>query len=269
MLRRMLDLLRIEVMLWSARIPISWKIRFALTRLSSLPLRGEVYWLGGKFSSDNRLGLLLLPGYLREVSTLLNSLALEPHHRLNVLDVGANAGQFAVTVLALDPAAQIISVEPNPVVEPHLRRNLERFAPRARVVNRAIGPERKQSQLFYVPGKSAQGSLVQSNASLGLLSDQEPIAVSIDEAPMTQGELAEIAPWGSELDLLKLDVEGYEATALLGLATCEPTHVWMEVIGTRVGGLSIDAAIRLLDETWNVRTRVVAHDGDNVLFSLD
>lgn len=113
-------------LLWltSREITLRTRLRFTASCLLDLPFGRGVRYFGGRFRSDNNLGLLLLPTYVEEMIAIRNALR---SHGLNVstpwvLDLGANVGQFAVTAVAM-LNAQVISFEPNPHLARYLTSN--------------------------------------------------------------------------------------------------------------------------------------------------
>jgi FkbM family methyltransferase len=273
MLARLRILMQMESALW--RTPdVSLKVRFlyAVSRFTTLPLNGYVWWFGTRLYSDSRLGLLLMPGYLQECREVLRSISplVAPRNvPLTVLDVGANVGQFASTLLALDSSAQVLSVEPNPVVNPILRQNLKAFASRSFILTRAVGPEVKQSDFFFVVGKSAQGSMYEENAVKNLVGEPTAQRVPIEEGPIRSEQLVQIGWSPSQIvDLVKLDVEGYEMTALAGLSNIDFHFLWVEVIPDRHGGVIVDDFIEAVQSSTSRTATIVAGHGDNVLLEL-
>jgi FkbM family methyltransferase len=273
MLARLRVLIQMESALWrTPDVSFAARFNYALSRITTLPLNGYVWWFGRRLYSDSRLGLLLMPGYLQECRAVLGSvspLAASRNGPLTVLDIGANVGQFASTLLALDASAQVLSVEPNPVVLPILRKNLTAFTGRSFILTRAVGPEVKQSDFFFVVGKSAQGSMYAENAVKNLVGDPTAQRVPVEEGPITSEQLAQIGWRPSQIvDLVKLDVEGYEMTALAGLSALDFHYLWVEVIPDRHGGVSVDEFIETLQSATSRTATIVAGHGDNLLFEL-
>ena len=273
MLARLRVLMQMESALWrTPDVPFKVRLLYAVSRFTTLPLNGYVWWFGTRLYSDSRLGLLLMPGYLQECRAVLRSISplVAPRDGpLTVLDVGANVGQFASTLLALDSSAQVLSVEPNPVVLPILRQNLKAFAGRSFILTRAVGPEVKQSDFFFVVGKSAQGSMYAENAVKNLVGEPTAQRVPIEEGPITSEQLVQIGWSPSQIvDLVKLDVEGYEMTALAGLSNIALHFLWVEVIPDRHGGVSVDDFIEAVQSSTSRTATIVAGHGDNVLLEL-
>lgn len=261
---RLKSLIEMEAYLWAARIPMSWKCSFALSRFA-IPFCGRVRWLGGWFVSDNKLGLLLLPSYLREVKLLQASLLVDGAKPENVLDVGANVGQFAYTYLALAPTSRIVSVEPQPEIAEILRSNLAIFKHRSIVLERAVGPLHGAINMFVVDGKSSQASVYENNAGLGLLGSSLARSFTVVQAPLTVSDIDMLIPSGV-CGLIKIDVEGYEREVLEGLELPCPDAVWLEVVGSRAGGLDSSTCINLISEKWNRRTNSRMSMNGNQLF---
>lgn len=87
-----------------------------------------------------------LPFYQRRDPTydlyaidLLAALAAGPKH-VTVIDVGANVGDTAATILASHPETSVISVEGSDAFVGYLRRNLAPHSDRARVIEGFVGP---------------------------------------------------------------------------------------------------------------------------------
>jgi FkbM family methyltransferase len=133
-----------------------------------------------------------------------------------VVDIGANRGQFALCVRRLYPQSRIISFEPLHRPAATFRRTFSRD-PRVTLFNKAVAAE----------CGSAHMHVVQWDASSSLL----PIAqAQRDNYPFMKEsrlEAVETATLSDCIDagsvngraLLKLDVQGFELTALSG---CEP-----------------------------------------------
>lgn len=160
-----------------------------------------------------------------------------------IIDVGANVGQFAVTLAEMHPEARLLSVEPNPTVLPYLERNTAALRDRVTVLGVAVGPDYATVDFHYVPKKSAQGSRLSANTTVRLLGTHSFRTILVEERPLTQG-LLDTSGWTRDAarTLVKLDVEGYELSALAGLKDTQFEWLWMETIPDRLHGLSTQVA---------------------------
>jgi FkbM family methyltransferase len=223
-------------------------------------LRGKrsIPWMGHPFAYDNRLTPALLQSYLEEIEFLKQYI---PFSEMNtVLDLGANVGQFSRTLLGFYPHLKIWSMEPNPEIWSVLKRNAETF-PDWKVIPRGVSKENKTSAFYFVPEKSAQGSLYSENASAKLLkTDLKKIhieCIALDSDAQAQ--------WGmpSFFDLIKVDVEGAEYEALEGLRDIRCRYLYMEVSDGRSGARNFSDFQRLLKNQWGRDFRVVAERRDS------
>ncbi len=274
MLNRLRDLARLEFTLWTVSgISLRHRIAYAISRLTTLPFGGFIWWFGERLYSDNRLGLLLMPGYLIEIRAILDSIGSggsPARGSRMVLDVGANVGQFARTMLALDPTCVVVSVEPNPVIIETLRRNMNSYSSRWSVLTHAVGPKAKESTFFVVRGKSAQGSIFHDNAAMGLVGHPVVERIQIDEGPITALEITGASGMDlAALELVKLDVEGYELQALEGLSELMFRYLWVEIIRERDGGLDVDEMVENINRIAKRNVELVTREGNNYLMRLE
>lgn len=133
----------------------------------------------------------------------------------SIVDVGANHGDFSQAAAALHPQAKVLLVEPLP----HLKAPLERIGRfkggHWRVVDCALGSKPGMASLYVDPQNDAIGSL------LGFSEDYRganPLAAAqrivkcrvttLDDLCADEGIKA--------IDLLKVDVEGFEFEVLRG-----------------------------------------------------
>lgn len=126
------------------------------------------------------------PTYDAYAIDLLARLAAGNRH-VAVIDVGANVGDTAATVLASDPRSSVISVEGDPMFLGYLARNLAAHAERATVVEGFVGPvgtrvsfSRAGSTGGFQPEEGAGGHAVEdwvSPASLLAMPAPEDLVV--------------------------------------------------------------------------------------------
>lgn len=126
-----------------------------------------------------------------------------------VVDVGANFGYFSVlaaNLIGTGGGGQVIAVEPNPKLCDLLRRN--------RDINWSIAPltlhdialgEAEAELALHIPRERG------ANASLSA-----PEGLACDTITVNVRPLDAVLPPGLAVDLMKIDVEGHEATVLRG-----------------------------------------------------
>jgi len=119
------------------------------------------------------------------------------------VDVGANVGLWSALVLAHNPQAVGLAVEPGAEAIEQLRR---RLPPAVRVVEAAAGDAHGVMSFFEQPGAGEASSAIETWAHGGVA--REVPVVTIDA-------LMEQERW-SHLDLLKIDAEGYDARVIAG-----------------------------------------------------
>jgi FkbM family methyltransferase len=166
------------------------------------------------------------------------------------LDVGANAGMSALSFRIYDRSSPIVSVEPNPFHEPDLR-FVSRLAKPFRYELCAAGDEAGELTL-HVPvyrgvPLTAEASLLPEQV-LDSTSLRRQLGGRIDEAGFeVVARTVPVRPL-DELELepafIKLDVQGYELRALLGLRRTIERHHPMLLVERP------DAAVDVLLRGW-------------------
>jgi FkbM family methyltransferase len=124
-----------------------------------------------------------------------------------VIDVGANIGLTAKTVLAAG-AATVVALEPEPVILECLRRNLSAEIRQGRVVVIPKGAwDREDTLMLHVDETNAGGSsLVGKTGGPSI-----PVPLTTIDRVVADLRLPRV-------DLMKMDIEGAEKNALLGAA---------------------------------------------------
>ncbi len=124
------------------------------------------------------------------------------HPVRTVFDVGANTGQSAIEYLIAFPAADIYCFEPVSKTAQILRTNLTN--PRVHCFQMAMGNAAGDATI-YLNENDTTNSLIQSGTSIG----QEKVAVTTVDLFMDDHNVRQI-------DLLKIDTEGFDLEVLKG-----------------------------------------------------
>jgi FkbM family methyltransferase len=141
-----------------------------------------------------------------------------------VIDVGANAGQFAVACSRLLKPAAIYSFEPIPEVAARLRMNLERIQ-EAAAFALAFG-DREGPAEFHVNAHSHSSSVLRL-ADGHRAAFPEAVEARTIGVPMTTLDKFFAGREMPQPLLLKLDVQGYEAKVLAGGAAILERVTWV------------------------------------------
>lgn len=164
-----------------------------------------------------------------------------------IVDVGANAGIFALVAAHLRPEARILAFEPHPIVAMSLAKNAKLSgAHSVEVLPIALGAETGYATLFM--------SVSDSLTSLDGSRIEDAVEITV---PVTTLDLVAKERGVHGVDLVKVDVEGWELAVFQGaagiLARDRPVVIF-EALG--------DAPAAAIDELFlclNYQIRVIAH----------
>jgi len=266
--------LKFQMKWWTnSRISFSHRLSYSLSCVFQLPWRGTVSYFGKPFSSDNPLALLLLPEYANLLSKIDQKTDSITGKNLRILDIGANVGQFAATAQRL-LSATVTSVEPNPICWPYLKKN-GAGTHDWQVIRRAVSSHPSKMTLYYVDGKSAQGSFSKFNAGNNLISGGQEMAVKVETGPITHSVLGQDSSSTMEFDLVKIDVEGFELEALRGLKEVTFRYLLIELEPSRDNGFSENDVHSLVNDELGLQLRKIFSDRrddgsgpQNILFEV-
>jgi FkbM family methyltransferase len=137
-----------------------------------------------------------------------------------IVDAGANVGAATVFLAHHHPTARIHAVEPGAAARAFLERNVAGL-PNVTVHPIALADADATTRLFHVEGDIGQASLLDSDDAVG----SEEVTVRAAGAWATEQGI-------DRIDILKVDVEGYEVAVLESLGAL--------VAGTKVIHLEYD-----------------------------
>jgi FkbM family methyltransferase len=169
-------------------------------------IKRALAWCGYDLRKTSQVGL----DALNDVQRILGA-----HAPQTILDVGAHHGETAVDLARKFPRAAIHSFEPCPATFAELKANVGRF-PNVTPVNLALG-DQSGRQTLHVNQFSATNSLLAASAQIAdpvtrdLLACREEVAIAVT----TLDAYCE-AKGIAFVDLLKMDVQGFELHVLRG-----------------------------------------------------
>jgi FkbM family methyltransferase len=125
------------------------------------------------------------------------------------VDLGCNVGYFTCLVGARQPKAKVLAVDANPDVVETCRHNLALNGLHATVLQRAIGEANQESFLHVPRGRATRGTLGADGQW-----DQP-----VDTIPVQMTRFADLLDQHrlDPVDLVKIDIEGYESRLFASL----------------------------------------------------
>jgi FkbM family methyltransferase len=220
-------------------------------------LRARVYWSAfgrGELKTSIRGVTLALPG--NDLS-MVPSLAAGYHEELElaiyqdiarssrrIADVGANVGLYTCVGAASMAAGTVIAFEPAPSNLEFLRRNIQLngLTDRVIVIDQAVSDVPGQARLFLSDG-IGNHSLAARNAG-----SERYLEVPVTTVDLYFG--------GESIDVLKVDVEGFDAHVLVGSAATLARHhpaVFVELLTEHLeqGGVAPQDLITVLTRRYD------------------
>lgn len=209
---KMLDVIYIHKFFLSSRIGFVQKLRQLFRSYhTALSNKRCFYYLDRRFYTNSRFDPILLLTYPKEIAFLGESISgFKPQ---NVIDVGANIGQWGSTFKHFYPKANLYSFEPFPRTFNVLEKNSHNI-PRWNIYNSAIG-DPKNNFLYLSKRGSAEHSLVKSEPGMD--------KIKIKTVALN----SKIVP--KNIDLLKIDTEGYDLEVIKNTKDLEIKYLFTEV----------------------------------------
>ena len=245
---RMALLVRLEVGMSSYPRSVRRSAITSLPRRWISVTRGVGYtpWGAHELHYETRFEPILIHVHQRLALAVVDAIQSTSRQPIrSVLDIGANVGQFAVSMLTIDPQLRVVSFEPNPSIFPILSTNAAQFSA-WEVVAAGVSEQTGAATLHYLPGRSGQGSLEASNASRSVWKAHDSDVRTAEVELVTGDWIAK--RHSTEWDLIKIDVEGHERSVLAGIANLQWRYLLIELSPGR-GGVDDEADLeRLLAE---------------------
>jgi FkbM family methyltransferase len=129
-----------------------------------------------------------------------------------VVDVGANRGDYTRAVLAANPTAEVIAIEPLDGCYPALAALADDHPGRVTVLRCAAGARRGQATIRYGAGDSEWASLADRLPDYAATAATHSQTVPVE----TLDDLLDVDHSEPAVHLLKIDVEGWEHGVLAG-----------------------------------------------------
>ena len=148
---------------------------------------------------QSRLGLL--PASLRRAMAL-------------VVDIGANEGQWIESLLDLIRIQQTFVIEPNPAAMLRCKERL-RGRPGITFSDVAVGSKRDSAVLHVTKSSDFSSLLIPNHHLIDANYGHESSAI-VGEQRVEVVPLDDLLPAGEEIDLMKIDVQGFEREVLAG-----------------------------------------------------
>ncbi len=139
--------------------------------------------------------------------------------RMMFIDIGANIGTYSLFIARnCGDSARILAFEPHPRTYSKLMYNAKANGfSKIETVNRGIGPVRSQMQLYSSGGTNIGTASILPDAA----GDKERVDIKI--VPLADALKSHLV---RHVDLLKVDIEGYEDQALMPLMIPEHEALW-------------------------------------------
>jgi len=142
--------------------------------------------------------------YFRKRDTTFEKLTGEIRTAKTILDIGGNIGAFALLFEQLNPTATICTFEPHPVTFRRLADNLARNNSKVQAFNCGLGDKKTQLKLYEIDAHNTG-----MNKLFAEEQDHPFVEIGIER-------LDECWADRGQIDLIKIDVEGFELAVLRG-----------------------------------------------------
>ncbi len=215
----------------------------------------KIRYFRNDFYYDSRFSPAILENYPKEISDIDKAINLSQIK--NILDIGANIGQFSYTLKSLYPQIYIYSFEPNKEIYPILTKNLSNFKD-VQVYNFGLGNKTKIKTFYFSPVASAEGSLYQENMHQNYIrKDVKKTKVKIVKLTPKIIKKLNIP---NKIDFVKIDVEGAEMDVLKSLNVLDFDYLYIEVSVRRKGEGNLDTIKKFLKKEKGVEPKLIYYN---------
>jgi FkbM family methyltransferase len=153
------------------------------------------------------------------------------HNPTLCLDIGANTGTYSKRLLELTNT-RVIAFEPLPDAFLQLKKIHQRFPDRFRAINKGVGDCVKSQLLFFGESSSTHATFSPEVNKMEYLKHQNTNTTTVQMVDLDSFMQNEIDFPNIQLDLIKIDTEGYEYEVLKGatrtIAQLRPRFIQIE-----------------------------------------
>jgi len=165
------------------------------------------------FYYDNKYTPILLDNLYSDLKFLKKFLK----KKINIIDIGANIGQFSIIIKFLFPDSRIEAFEPNKTIFPLLKKNISNYL-YTKAHNYGAGNFNGIKKLYFIKNKSAQGSIYKKNCQYNL-ENQKKLFHKINIKKIKRNK---------NYDLIKIDTEGYELNVIKNIKYIKCKYLYVE-----------------------------------------
>ncbi len=248
------------------------KLLFVIRKyLTIITNQNQIIYFNHSFGYDNRFTPALLELYPQEIEKIDEVIGLR--NQVNVLDIGANVGQWGYTLKSIYPNLNLYSFEPNQNIFKLLKANSSYFE-NWQVFNYGVGDKNSASVLFYQPDASAEGSIY-AEAALAGRSPDGLLKIPIKLIGLNKKNIRELG-LPQKFDVIKIDVEGAEEEVLEMIKSVPCRYLIIEVSVNRTKGMSVEDVKQFIQKKWKKPAKLLfCHQlrddapAANAIFSFD
>lgn len=185
-----------------------------------------------------------------------------PRKAPTIIDIGANIGLSVLYFKEVYPESTIVAIEPNPVAYNCLVKNIELNHLKNIITHKTAATGSSQSGPIKLYGECRKDGYALGNSIIGDWGLQRKSSSFVKVQPIKVSKLIH-----SNVDLLKLDIEGAEQAVLMeiGEKLRYVDQIFMEVHeSVKLVGINELSAIKCLLESYNFKVDIHQKDLKNV-----